>query len=145
MKKIFLLTILLGFSTLSFSNISNDYISSGTLASGTLQSKNNHPVGEGMIADWQNIHPNTYGQPISFSIDLKATNVKNYTALWLRFDGKNGKQIGPVHWSIKVNGTRNWTTYPLRRTIPKNAKKVVFGVFLAGAGRIDVKSYILNK
>ena len=145
MKKIFLLLILFSLSALSFSNISDDYSSSGTLANGTLQSKNNHPVGEGMMADWKNIHPLTYGQPLSFSIDLKATNVKNYAALWLRFDDKNGKQIGPVHWSIKISGTKNWGTYPLRRTIPNNANQVVFGVFLAGAGRIDVKSYILNK
>ena len=137
--------MLFSLSSISYSNITEDYITTGTLISGSLMSKSNQPKGEGMLADWKYINQNTYNQPISFSLDVKATNVKNYASLWLRFDDENGKQVGSVHYSVKITGTRNFTTYPLKTYIPRNAKKVVFGIFLSGSGRVDVKHYILNK
>ena len=143
MKKILLFLFLYSLSTISLSGAS-DYQTWGNLSNGGVKSIVNYPAGFNGVAKVEKIRSSSRGYPISFSITVKTTNVEGQAKLWFRLDDKNGGQIQLKH-SAPLKGTNGWNIYSLTTpNIPYNASVIAFGVFLSGAGKVEMKNYRLN-
>lgn len=143
MKKILLLLFLFSLSEASFSD-SSDYQTRGNLSNGSVESIGNYPSGFMGLAKAEKIHPNSYGYPISFSITVKTKNVQGVAKLWYRLDDKHGGLIKLQH-GVPIKGNTGWKIYSLTTlNIPRNTNLIAFGVFLSGAGKVEMKNYRLN-
>ena len=143
MKKIFLSLLLLSLAT-TFSAEASDYIKWGNLNNGGIKSKIDYPKKFDSMTNSQAINPNSYGKQLTFSIYVKPSNVIGYAKLWTRFDGANG-QIKLQHGFDTIKGTGNRKFYKITTIpVPRGAKRIYYGVFLEGAGKIELSNYGLN-
>jgi hypothetical protein len=46
---------------------------------------------------------------------------------------------GPDNTIVTISGGREWTSCPVTARVPDNADTVVFGIFLSGRGRIEMR------
>ena len=143
MKKILLFLFLYSLSATSFSD-SPDYQTRGDLANGEVRSIVSSPSGFMGLAKAEKVHSNLYGSPLTFSIMVKTTDVKGVAKLWFRLDDKSGRQILLKHRK-PIRGTNGWKRYSLTTpNIPYDTNLIAFGVFLQGAGKVEMENYGLE-
>jgi RNA polymerase sigma factor (sigma-70 family) len=106
------------------------------------------PAGFAYLA--QRIFADDYrGQTVVFRGDLRVTDVADRAGLALHLS--QGRRVpprpagqapehDPVNHFAPVTGTGDWTRYEVTARIPADASNIIFGVFLAGAGRIELRN-----
>jgi hypothetical protein len=76
---------------------------------------------------------------IAISVYIKTKDVKGEVATWCQLWDKNDKQVGFQNLSMQegsVSGTREWKKYRLNLTVDQDIKKLFFGSYLAGTGKV---------
>ena len=141
---VFLVFLISFSSNISARYNSNDYTVWGSLSSGGVKSKINYPKGYFGLSKSTKINPSSYGYPIYFSVKLKTSNVVNMSKLWMRLDDVNGNQVALKNGNV-IKGNNGWSTYTVQiDNVPRTAKFVVFGVYLKGSGKVEVRDYRLQ-
>ncbi|MGH9868687.1 MAG: S41 family peptidase [Candidatus Polarisedimenticolia bacterium] len=69
---------------------------------------------------------------------LRTEGVTGYTGLWMREDGESGSVAFDNMQSRELRGTTDWTEYIIKLPLKTEARKLFFGVLLAGEGRVWV-------
>ena len=46
----------------------------------------------------------------------------------------------PDNTIVTISGGRDWTSCPVAARVPHNANTIVFGIFLSGRGRIEMRN-----
>jgi hypothetical protein len=84
----------------------------------------------------QDINPKNYlGKRVRYSGFVKTTDVKDWTALWMRVDGANGTVLALDNMEDRpIRGTTDWKQYSVVLDIPENCKKIRIGLMQNGAG-----------
>lgn len=96
------------------------------------------------------------GKRVKLSGYLKTENVKKWAGFWLRVDGKDyntsDKDGGFAFASMQnhgaLTGNTDWTEAKLVLDVPLEAKQIVFGVILDGAGKVwmnGIKFEVVSK
>ena len=143
MKKIFLLLFVYSLSVTCFSD-SSDYQTRGDLFNGEVRSIVDNPSGFMGLSKAKKISSNDHGSPLTFSIMVKTTDVKGAVKLWFRLDNKSGGQILLKHRK-PIRGSNSWKRYSLTTpNLPYNTNLIAFGVFLQGAGKVEMQSPMLK-
>lgn len=90
-----------------------------------------------------NFSPITFGLPAEFSgttLELKAylrsEAVEGVAALWLREDGESGIVAFDNMLDRQLRGTNPWAPFSIRLPLKAEARKILFGAFLAGTGKV---------
>ncbi len=61
---------------------------------------------------------------------------KGYAGMWLRVDGKNGKQLFLENMKkFGISGTNDWKRYSIKFDVPEDAIKISMGVLMSGTGK----------
>ncbi|WP_316803682.1 S41 family peptidase [Pedobacter nototheniae] len=79
---------------------------------------------------------------------LKTNEVMGSVAFWCQVWDKDNKIIGFQNIQSQqplINGTGDWEKYQLNLTVPRNTKKLLFGVYLAGTGTVWMDDFKLNE
>lgn len=82
--------------------------------------------------------PRYLGRRVCFSAMLKATGVTNWAGLWLRVDGPNGTLVLDNMEDRALRGTTDWTQASIVLDVAEQAKILLFGALVSGAGAIDL-------
>lgn len=152
MKKLTLLILLLFFSSTAYSvayyrgsGNKSEYRVYGNLEYGVMRSIVLYPKNFETITQSVKINPASYGKYIYFSIDVEATKVIGWAGLWMRLEDSNEKSIGFDNMRKKpITGTSGWIRYTNKLYVPKEARTLVYGVLLSGAGKVRVRDYYLR-
>ncbi len=87
------------------------------------------------VSQFINVVDNYLDKKIILSGYIKTNELFGFAGLWLRIDGENKERLFFDNmYSRKINGNREWSEYNIRTTIPKGAKKIVFGTLMRGVG-----------
>jgi hypothetical protein len=78
------------------------------------------------------------GRRVSFSAMVKATEVTGWAGLWLRVDGPNGVLAIDNMEDRALRGTTDWTPAAIVLDVSDQARAILFGALLSGAGAIDL-------
>jgi hypothetical protein len=82
--------------------------------------------------------PRYLGRRVCFSAMLKATGVTDWAGLWLRVDGSNGTLVLDNMEDRALHGTTDWTQASIVLDVAEQAKILLFGALVSGAGAIDL-------
>jgi hypothetical protein len=67
---------------------------------------------------------------------IRSENVQDFAAFWMREDGSNGSVgFATMQGNNPVQGTTPWTEYSISLTVNPEARTLLFGFLLSGAGR----------
>jgi hypothetical protein len=95
------------------------------------------PAGFGALV--QTINASRYlGRRVCFSAMLKATGVTGWAGLWLRVDGSNGTLVLDNMEDRALHGTTDWTQASIVLDVAEQARILLFGALVSGAGAIDL-------
>ena len=95
------------------------------------------PSGFGALV--QTISASRYlGRRVRFSAMLKATGVTDWAGLWLRVDGPTGTLMLDNMEDRALHGTTDWTQASIVLDVAEQAKILLFGALVSGAGAIDL-------
>jgi hypothetical protein len=78
------------------------------------------------------------GRRVSFSAMVKATEVTGWAGLWLRVDGPNGVLVIDNMEDRALRGTTDWVQAAIVLDVSDQARVILFGALLSGAGAIDL-------
>jgi hypothetical protein len=78
------------------------------------------------------------GRRVSFSAMVKATEVTDWAGLWLRVDGPNGPLVIDNMEDRALRGTTDWTQAAIVLDVADQARVILFGALLSGAGALDL-------
>jgi C-terminal processing protease CtpA/Prc len=76
------------------------------------------------------------GTTIEWRGFLRGENVSEYMGLWLRQDGDDTGLAFASMQPRQVKGTFGWTEYSITLPVNAEAKQLVFGVLIAGTGKV---------
>ena len=82
--------------------------------------------------------PRYLGRRVSFSAVVKATEVTDWAGLWLRVDGPNGMLMLDNMQDRALRGSTDWTGASIVLDVAKQARVLLFGALLSGAGALDL-------
>jgi hypothetical protein len=95
----------------------------------------------------QEIYADDYhDRTVTFRGDLRTTDVADRAGLVLRIPRQGQRPAPPDPWHdpenylAPVTGTRDWTRHEVTAQVPADAISVIFGVFLNGAGQIELRN-----
>lgn len=148
MSKFLKLAIFLFITFFSSIASSNSYYKSwGNISNGTITSTGSTPIGIKSVAAYRNLLPNSHNRKITFSANIKATNVKggSWTGLWIRADeyshSGDGKGKGKYYRIYSpIKGTTNWAKKSVSLEVPSYAKFISYGITLQGSGKIEISN-----
>jgi hypothetical protein len=75
------------------------------------------------------------GKTIEYRGFVRTQDVSDYVSLWIREDGESGSLEFETTQNLQVKGTTDWKEYSLRLPVHADARTLVFGVVLSGAGK----------
>ena len=75
------------------------------------------------------------GTTIELRAYLRSEAVEGVAALWLREDGESGSVAFDNMLDRQLRGTHPWTPFSIRLPLKAEARRIVFGAFLAGTGK----------
>jgi hypothetical protein len=78
------------------------------------------------------------GRRVRFSAMVKATEVTGWAGLWLRIDGPNGVLVIDNMEDRALRGTTDWTQAAIVLDVADQARVILFGALLSGAGAVDL-------
>jgi RNA polymerase sigma factor (sigma-70 family) len=103
------------------------------------------PAGFAVLS--QEIEPDDYrGRTLTFSADLRTTDVADRAGLVLRIPRHGRRPAPPDPWHdpenyfAPVTGTRDWSRHEINAQVPVDAISIIFGVFLNGSGQIELRN-----
>jgi hypothetical protein len=76
------------------------------------------------------------GARIEFRGFLRTEDVSEFTGLWMREDGDTPGLAFDNMQQRQVKGTHDWTEYSITLPLHRDAKRLFFGVLVAGAGKV---------
>ena len=82
--------------------------------------------------------PRYLGRRVSFSAVVKATEVTDWAGLWLRVDGPNGMLMLDNMQDRALRGTTDWIEASIVLDVAEDARVLLFGALLSGAGALDL-------
>ena len=95
------------------------------------------PAGFGALV--QSIAAARYvGHRVSFSALIRTAGVSDWAGLWLRVDGPTGPLILDNMQDRALRGTTDWTRASIVLDVAEQAKVLLFGALLRGAGALDL-------
>lgn len=90
-----------------------------------------------------------HGKRIRYSATIRAENVENCAALFMRIAGPNGKRLAFDNLlNRQISGTQDWMHHAIVLDVAEEAEEIMLGFFLAEKGQIwvgDVKLEIVGK
>jgi hypothetical protein len=110
-------------------------------ASGSLQAKD--PSAGGFGTMMQTFLAHDYrGKRVRMTGWVKAKDVEQSAALWMRVDGNNKSPLAFDNMDKRpIKGTAEWKKYEIVLDVPDNGLLIAFGVLLAGEGQIWVDDF----
>jgi hypothetical protein len=78
------------------------------------------------------------GRRVSFSAMIRVTGVTEAAGLWLRVDGPHGTLAIDNMEDRSLRGTTDWTQARIVLDVAEQARTLLFGALLRGAGAIDL-------
>jgi hypothetical protein len=95
------------------------------------------PAGFGALV--QSIAAARYlGRRVSFSAMVKVTGLTGWAGLWLRVDGPSGMLVLDNMEDRALRGTTDWTEARIVLDVAEQARVLLFGALLSGAGAVDL-------
>lgn len=95
------------------------------------------PTGFGALV--QSIAANRYaGRRVCFGAMLRTHEVTDWAGLWLRVDGPAGTLVLDNMHDRALRGTTDWTAASIVLDVVAEAKVLLFGALLSGAGAVDL-------
>jgi hypothetical protein len=95
------------------------------------------PSGFGALV--QSIAPSRYaGRRVCFSAMIRATAVTEWSGLWMRVDGPSGMLVLDNMEDRALRGTTDWTSAAIVLDVAEQARMLLFGALVSGAGAIDL-------
>jgi hypothetical protein len=95
------------------------------------------PAGFGALV--QSIAATRYlGRRISFGATLRTHDVTDWAGLWLRIDGTGGTLVIDNMHDRALRGTTDWTAVSIVLDVTLEARVLLFGALLSGAGAVDL-------
>ena len=67
---------------------------------------------------------------------LRTQDVSQFAGIWMREDGDSGPVAFDNMQSKELRGTTEWTEYSITLPLDKGAKRLFFGVLVAGVGKV---------
>jgi len=107
-------------------------------ASALLESKSENARGFGTLM--QQSAPGIYsGKRVCMTGYVRCEDVKNWSGLWFRVDGEEGKRLAFDNMSDRpIRESSEWKQYHIVLEVPEEAVALAYGVLLNGAGRVWV-------
>jgi C-terminal processing protease CtpA/Prc len=79
------------------------------------------------------------GQTIQYSGWVRTEDLTGFAAIWMREDGENPQNGGPLGFAtmqnLNVTGTTDWKEYTISVQVHRDARQLVFGFLASGAGK----------
>jgi hypothetical protein len=95
------------------------------------------PTGFGALV--QSIAASRYvGRRVSFAAMLRTHDVTDWAGLWLRVDGPGGTLVIDNMHDRGLHGTTDWTAASIVLDVTLEARVLLFGALLSGAGAVDL-------
>lgn len=112
--------------------------------SGFLASKSSWKKGFGTLM--QAIQATRFrGKRVRLSAWIKTQNVRWWSGLWMRVDGKKRKLLAFDNMQRRpIRGTNGWKRYAVVLDVADEATKIAFGVLLSGQGKIWLDTIALE-
>jgi hypothetical protein len=102
------------------------------------------PHAKGFGTLMQSFRADNYrGSRVRLSGFVKAKNVTESSALWMRIDQPGSSLLDNMS-DRPIEGTRDWTKYSIVLDVALDASEIAFGVLLAGSGRVWIDSLELS-
>jgi hypothetical protein len=95
------------------------------------------PTGFGALV--QSIAATRYvGRRVCFGAMLRTHDVTDWAGLWLRVDGPGGTLVIDNMHDRALRGTTDWTAASIVLDVAAEARVLLFGALLSGAGAVDL-------
>jgi len=76
---------------------------------------------------------------VELTADIRTKDVKNWVGMWMRIDHKKHKILAFDNMSDRpLKGSNPWTKCRIVLNVPKESSYIVYGVLLAGTGKVWV-------
>jgi hypothetical protein len=82
--------------------------------------------------------PRYLGRRVRYSAVLRTHEVTDWAGLWLRVDGPSGILGLDNMQDRSLRGTAEWTEAAIVLDVPEQARQLLFGALLSGAGAVDL-------
>jgi len=82
--------------------------------------------------------PRYVGRRVRFSAIMRTREVTGWAGLWLRVDGANGTIEIDNMQDRPLRGTTDWTEAAIVLDVAEQARCLLFGALLSGAGAVDL-------
>jgi hypothetical protein len=82
--------------------------------------------------------PRYLGRRVRFSAMVRVTAVTGWAGLWLRVDGPSGVLMIDNMQDRALRGTTDWTPASIVLDVAEQARILLFGALLSGAGAVDL-------
>ncbi len=77
---------------------------------------------------------------------VKSKDIKGWSGIWMRIDGKEKQQLGFDNMQDRaIKGTTDWKKYDIVLDVPANSKSINYGVLLSGQGEVWFDNFQLNE
>ena len=89
---------------------------------------------------------NYLGKRLQLSGYIKSKDIKGWSGMWMRIDGKENQQLGFDNMQDRaIKGTTDWKEYTIVLDIPTNSKSINYGVLLGGQGEVWFDNFQLKE
>jgi C-terminal processing protease CtpA/Prc len=92
-------------------------------------------AGDGISGFSKTLPMNFKGQSLEMRGFLRTENVTGFVSMWAREDDDFGKVAFDSTQSRQLKGTHDWSEYSILLLVKPGARRLVFGVFVAGSGK----------
>lgn len=82
--------------------------------------------------------PRYLGRRVRYSAVMRTREVTDWAGLWLRVDGPNGMLVLDNMQDRALRGTTGWAEAAIVLDVAEEARQLLFGALLSGAGAVDL-------
>jgi hypothetical protein len=82
--------------------------------------------------------PRYVGRRVRFNAVMRTRGVTDWAGLWLRVDDANGTLVLDNMQDRALRGTTDWTEAAIVLDVAEQARRLLFGALLSGAGAVDL-------
>jgi hypothetical protein len=82
--------------------------------------------------------PRYLGRRVRYSAVMRTREVTDWAGLWLRIDDPNGTLVLDNMQDRALRGTTDWTEAAIVLDVAEQARRLLFGALLSGAGAVDL-------
>jgi hypothetical protein len=102
----------------------------------TAYLRSRRPISDGFGTLMQNFPAGTYaGHRLQFTAFVRTQGVQDWAGLWVRIDSKEFSKLANMQ-DRPIKGTTDWKHYGITLDVPPTAKRIAFGLWLAGTGTV---------